>query len=195
MITFRALPIELLEARAELLVCYFFADLIPLRGDASCLDWRLNGQVSQLLVATKAHGDAGEAVLLPSRGKVWCPKVLLLGLGNSYELNSEQVIEHCSKIIEIAAKLQLTSLATGVVGRDLQGIDYEQLTIDMVDGLLMGCNRLYPNDNEFTITFVENDSQRFDAVLKSTRFAIESFSYRFLADRDKSYIGGNSEEN
>ncbi|MBI3090035.1 MAG: hypothetical protein HYY96_05160 [Candidatus Tectomicrobia bacterium] len=194
MITFRTLPIELLEAEAELLVCAYFADLIPLRGDASWVDWRLNGQVSQLLLANRAQGEYGEALLLPSRGKLPCPKVLLLGMGESRELTSERLVEGCARLIERAAKMQVRGLAISVIGREQLAVEYEQNVTDMIDGLLAGCNRLFSSEEEFTVIFVEDEKRRFDVLLKTVRFAIESFTYRFLADRDPSCIGGNPQE-
>ena len=194
MITFHVYPTQLLNAEGELLVSTFFSDLIPLRGDASWIDWRLNGQVSQLLLAGKPQGHFGEAILLPSRGKLNCPKVLLMGLGDSSEVSSEKIVEIFSRIIEVASKMQVKKLVTGVFGREVISVDYEQAVTDMIDGLLAGFHRLYSNNHHLILTLVEEEKRQFVALLKGVRFSIDSFNYRFLAYRDKSYISGNRQE-
>jgi hypothetical protein len=73
-------PLERLDC--DVLVVGLFEDDRPLRGGAARLDWRLCGQVSELVIEGRISGASGEAVLLASPGSVRAPRVLVLGLGD-----------------------------------------------------------------------------------------------------------------
>ena len=66
---------------ADLAVAGFFFDERPLRGPAGRADWRLCGAISDLVASGKLRGKLGEAVLVPSFGRLGADRVLLLGLG------------------------------------------------------------------------------------------------------------------
>ncbi len=66
---------------ADLLVAPFFAGERPLRGAAGRVDWRLCGLLSEQLLAGGLTGAPGGVLLVPSGGRLKCPRVLLLGLG------------------------------------------------------------------------------------------------------------------
>jgi hypothetical protein len=73
-------PLERLDC--DVLVVGLFENDRPLRGGAARVDWRLCGQVSELVIAGRVSGSQGEAVLMPSPGSLRAPRVLLLGLGD-----------------------------------------------------------------------------------------------------------------
>ncbi len=66
---------------AEIAVAGFFRDQRPLRGGAGLADWRLCGWLSRLLLASRASGEVGEAVLTITHGRLRAPRLLLVGLG------------------------------------------------------------------------------------------------------------------
>ena len=71
-----------LEAlQADLLVAPFFETDRPLRGAAARADWRTCGLLSEQIFAGRVRGAAGEAVLLPSAGRLAADRILALGLG------------------------------------------------------------------------------------------------------------------
>ncbi len=72
-------PLDRIEA--DLAVAGLFSDDRPLRGGAGRVDWRLCGLISELMCAGQLRGERGEAVLLPSSGRLRAPRILLLGLG------------------------------------------------------------------------------------------------------------------
>ncbi len=81
-------PLE--RVRADLAVAAFFADERPLRGDAGRADWRLLGLLSELLRAGRLRGAAGEALLVPTLGRLLAPRLLLLGLGDRNAFGAAQ---------------------------------------------------------------------------------------------------------
>jgi hypothetical protein len=73
-------PLERLDC--DVLVVGLFEDDRPLRGGAARVDWRLCGQVSELVALGRVSGARGEAALMPSPGSLRAARVLLLGLGD-----------------------------------------------------------------------------------------------------------------
>jgi hypothetical protein len=72
---------SLARVGAEVAVAGFFRDQRPLRGGAGLADWRLCGWLSNLLLASRATGEIGEAVLATTHGRLRAPRLLLIGLG------------------------------------------------------------------------------------------------------------------
>jgi hypothetical protein len=66
---------------ADVAVVYWFDSDRPLQAGAGRVDWRLCGQISQLIVDGKLCGESGEAVLLQSGGGLAAPLLIGLGLG------------------------------------------------------------------------------------------------------------------
>lgn len=71
--------IKKVEAQALVVGCY--EDVRPLKGLAGEIDWLLCGALSQLLLAERFRGSAGELALLTPRGKLPVEKIFLVGLG------------------------------------------------------------------------------------------------------------------
>jgi len=75
---------------ADAIAVGIFSDQRPLRGPAGLLDWRLCGRLSRLLRAEWLRGEYGEAVLLPSAGRLSVHKVLLFGVGTQAQFGEER---------------------------------------------------------------------------------------------------------
>ena len=72
---------SLARVGADVAVAGFFRDQRPLRGGAGLADWRLCGWLSNLLLASRASGELGEAVLATTQSRLRAPRLLLIGLG------------------------------------------------------------------------------------------------------------------
>ena len=58
----------------ESVIVLYFEDQKPLDGPAALLDWRLDGQLTRLLLDGQIKGRAGEHVMLQSNGKLAASK-------------------------------------------------------------------------------------------------------------------------
>jgi len=67
-------------------VALYFADQRPLDGPAAVLDWRLDGQLTRLLLDGDVSGRAGEHVLLQNNGKLKADWALMIGGGKWHGL-------------------------------------------------------------------------------------------------------------
>lgn len=65
----------------ECVVALFFEDQRPLDGPAALLDWRLNGQLTRMLLDGQLSGRAGEHLVLQNNGKLHSEWVLFVGGG------------------------------------------------------------------------------------------------------------------
>jgi hypothetical protein len=107
------LVVELADApfervAAEVAVAFCFEDDRPLRGPAGRADWRLCGDVSRLLEGGRIRGAAGEALLVPTEGRLAAGRLLLLGLGASGRLRAD----HCARAVHDAV-IRLLDLQAG----------------------------------------------------------------------------------
>ena len=124
---------SLARVGAEIAVAGFFRDQRPLRGGAGLADWRLCGWLSRLLLASRASGELGEAVLTITHGRLRAPRLLLVGLGARARFGGDA---HRSAV---EASLQrLLDLGVGSAALDLPpptgDASEDALAVSIVDG-------------------------------------------------------------
>ena len=102
-------PADLLQG--ESVVALYFADQKPLHGPAAVLDWRLDGQLTRMLLDREIHGKAGEHVLLQSNGKVKADWVLFVGGGKWHGLCEETHAALVKHMLKVARKAGFTDLS------------------------------------------------------------------------------------
>lgn len=73
----------------EAVVALYFSDVKPLDGPAALLDWRMDGQLTRMLLDGNVSGRAGEHVMLQSNGKLAAEWVLFVGGGKWHGLCAE----------------------------------------------------------------------------------------------------------
>ncbi len=82
-----ALPADSLPG--DSVVALYFIDQKPLDGPAALLDWRLDGQLTRMLLGREIQGRAGEHVMLQNNGKLKADWVLFVGGGKWHGLCQE----------------------------------------------------------------------------------------------------------
>lgn len=94
-----ALPADSLSC--ESVVALYFSDQRPLDGPAALLDWRLDGQLTRMLLNGEVRGRAGEHVMLQNNGKLKACWVLMVGGGKWHGLCKEThaaLVRHMLKV-------------------------------------------------------------------------------------------------
>ena len=81
------LPADVING--ESVVALYFSDQKPLDGPAALLDWRLDGQLTKMLLNGDIEGRAGEHVMLQNNGKLKADWVLFVGGGKWHGLCEE----------------------------------------------------------------------------------------------------------
>jgi len=102
---------SLARVGAEVAVAGFFRDQRPLRGGAGLADWRLCGFVSRLLLAERATGELGEAVLATTHGRLRADRLLLVGLGLRQRFNAEAHRTAVERVLQRLLDLGASSAA------------------------------------------------------------------------------------
>lgn len=97
--------------RTEVLVLACFKDIRPLQGLAGEIDWYYGGAISRMIMQNHFTGLHGEALLIPTEGKLHIPKVVLIGLGPSASYDVAQFENALRSLIEIIKGLQVRGCA------------------------------------------------------------------------------------
>lgn len=106
-------PLE--RVSADLAVVGFSPDDRPLRGAASRVDWRLCGELWQLIASQKLSGALGQAALISAAGSLRSPLLLVVGLGHRAELAVDTWRALGSDVVRRALDLQLDRAVLGLV--------------------------------------------------------------------------------
>ncbi len=106
----RAATAALERVPAALAAVALFAER-PLRGVTGRADWRLCGQLSELVASSRVAGEPGEAVLLPTFGGLRAPLLLALGAGAREAFDANVCRAFARDAVERALGLRATDLA------------------------------------------------------------------------------------
>lgn len=119
-------PADLLQG--ESVVALYFSDQKPLQGAAALLDWRLDGQLTRMVIGRQVHGKAGEHVLLQGNGKIKADWVLFVGGGKWHGLSKETHAALVKHMLQVARKAGFTDLSLAFTAHDefaLQDLDQQ----------------------------------------------------------------------
>ena len=102
---------DVTRVEADLFAAPFFEDVRPPRGLLGKVDWYLGGFLSRLILEEKLHGKTGEKALVPLRGKLLTPWLMLIGLGTSQDMNVEIIAPQYMRLAEAARDLGCSKIA------------------------------------------------------------------------------------
>lgn len=95
----------------ESVAVLYFADKKLLEGPAALLDWRLDGQLTRMLLAGDLLGKAGEHLLLQSNGKLNSEWSLFVGGGKWAGLCKETHASLIRHMLKVASQAGFTRIA------------------------------------------------------------------------------------
>lgn len=107
----------------ESVVTLYFADQKPLQGPAALLDWRLDGQLTRMLLDGEVHGRAGEHVMLQNNGKLAADWVLFVGGGKWHGLCEETHAALVRHMLGVARKAGFKDVSLTFSPHDEAGPD------------------------------------------------------------------------
>jgi hypothetical protein len=132
----------------ELALVLTYQDQRPLKGQAGLLDWRLNGYLSRLILNNRFMGQWGEALLMPSNGRVGAKELLVLGLGASQQIGDQNIPNYVSMILEKLLRKKNPSFCLSL--SDLvQGMFEWRNTVRLFVSMLSG------KDSDYQISLME----------------------------------------
>ncbi len=93
----------------------FFADTRPLREAMGVVDWRLNGRLSQFIEEERVEGEMGEALFVPTNGRIRADTLILYGLGERAKWDPKKAesnfIPWIEKLVHLNKERWLVSLS------------------------------------------------------------------------------------
>ena len=102
---------------ADVLALGVFSDDRPLRDLAGLADWRLNGQVSRVILDERFEGRLGEVLMLPCGHRIGPGRCVLFGLGAGTGFDEQRLANACEWIWATLARLRTPSVAMPLPGR------------------------------------------------------------------------------
>jgi hypothetical protein len=116
---------EIEKLRTDSIAVFLFEDVVPLRGMAGMIDWRLNGMVSGLLLGGLLTAKPGENFLIPLKPRLMSWKLFGFGLGRAADFSIEGVQRAVGRAFEVLNRAAVHSTALMLPGRseDLYGPD------------------------------------------------------------------------
>lgn len=116
---------EIEKLRTDSIAVFLFENVVPLRGMAGVIDWRLNGMVSGLILKGLLTGRAGEKFLVPLRPRLASWKLFGFGLGRVEDFSIERVQPAVGESFAVLNRAAVHSTALMLPGRseDIYGPD------------------------------------------------------------------------
>jgi len=116
---------EIEKLRTDSIAIFIFEDIVPLRGMAGIIDWRLNGMVSEFLLEGTLTGRAGENFLIPLRPRLPSWKLFGFGLGRIGDFSVDRVQDAVGEAFATLNRAAVHSTALMLPGRseDIYGPD------------------------------------------------------------------------
>lgn len=99
------------------LVLTSFADDRPLRGLTGLVDWRLNGQLSRLMLRDFIDCHYQEAMLTPIPGRLPFERLLLVGMGRRTDFSAVRFEDVCRFCFQAIAGMGVSQFAMALPGR------------------------------------------------------------------------------
>ena len=111
MTTFERVEFPADRLEAESVVAFYFSDKKLLEGPAALLDWRLDGQLTRMLLSGDVLGKAGEHVMLQNNGKLKSDWVLVVGGGQWAGLSEETHASLIRHMLKVASQAGFTKIS------------------------------------------------------------------------------------
>ncbi len=118
----------------ESVVVLYFDDQRPLQGPAALIDWRLNGQLTEMLLDGEIRGRAGEHVMLQSNSKLAAKWALFVGGGKWYGLSEETHASLVRHMLRVAHQAGFKNLSLALTSH--KEFSAETLERQVVDALM-----------------------------------------------------------
>ena len=111
MTTFERVEFPADRLEAESVVAFYFSDKKLLEGPAALLDWRLDGQLTRMLLSGDVLGKAGEHVMLQNNGKLKSDWELFVGGGQWAGLSEETHASLIRHMLKVASQAGFTKIS------------------------------------------------------------------------------------
>ena len=99
--------------KADTLVIGVCEDIRPLKGAAGYIDWRMCGEISNLIRNQSFSGEPGEILLMSGRGRLAPVRLILMGWGPANDLENA-INPRCSQLISLVERAASKKVAVAL---------------------------------------------------------------------------------
>ncbi|MBN1471403.1 MAG: hypothetical protein JW925_06470 [Syntrophaceae bacterium] len=126
---------EIEKLRTDSIAVFLFEDVVPLRGMAGMIDWRLNGMISREIKKERIRGDYEEKIIIPFLPRIGSEMLLLFGLGKVSDINYGKIYNASYLITQTVDKMALDSCAFDLYGQGRLNLVTSNITEAVVTGI------------------------------------------------------------
>jgi hypothetical protein len=158
----------------DLLVSGFFEDQRPLKGTSGLIDWRLNGMLSRLLKEGRMTGEWQEATLIPSRGRLTPPFLLLLGLGKIRDYSTLRLRALFPRLFETLKNLRSPTICLSFPTNEKYHVDCGKSAEVLLEGMADCIDSGFSSDEDWASTlqlFFAVEEEKFPEILLGVQTA------------------------
>ncbi len=114
------------ELNVDSVVVPLATDDRPPRGVCGLLDWRLRGDISNLIARGAITGELGEVTLIATEGRLPMERAFVLGMGPRSRLNGERAEALLQQALPNLLRAGVRSLAVALPGRARRHLPAEE---------------------------------------------------------------------
>ena len=137
----------------------------PLKGNAGLMDWRFNGTLSRLILQSRFSGERGEALLMPTWGRVEASELMLLGIGEK-KVHDSDVPHLLGMMVEKILQKGNSSFALSVS-------DFVSGMFEWRNAVRLFMSMMAGNKEDLNITLVEDKTFVEDAKARHMDFSYD----------------------
>lgn len=162
---------------ADTIIVNLFEGVATPGGATGAVDAALGGAIGELIASGDFRGKEGEVAVLYPRGAIRARRVVVAGLGRSDKFDLEQVRRAAGEAIKKARALNAEHVATIVHGAGIGRLPVSLAAQATAEGTLLALYRYQAPKQEKeparlqSVTIVEYDGQRLEAIREGVRYA------------------------
>lgn len=137
----------------EVIVLLFFKDERPLKGASGLIDWRMNGQISRLIIDGHISGEKGESTLIVPNRRVRGGKILMIGLGDSSRFNGNDLFETAADITRQLLNIAVKDFVMAPPPARFTSFDLSHAVPVIIRGILDCLKSENAGSYDMTVTF------------------------------------------
>lgn len=157
-------PIDLVKT--GLLLVTTFQDERPLKGCAGLMDWRFNGNLSRLILKSRFSGERGEALLMPSAGRLEGNELMLLGIGEKNKIHDSDIPHLVGMIVDKILQKGNSAFALSI-SDFISGMFEWRNAVRLLMSMIAG------NKEDLQVTLVEDKAFVEDAKARNMDFSYD----------------------
>lgn len=138
----------------------------PLKGSAGLMDWRFNGSLSKMILNSRFSGERGEALLMPTWGRVEATELMILGIGEKNKIHDADVPHLVGMMVDKILQKGNSSFALSVS-------DFISGMFEWRNAVRLFMSMIAGNKEDLNITLVEDKTFVEDAKARHMDFSYD----------------------